>query len=374
MKITEYYAELASIQETLLGSDRHISELEFLDRILLSIQDLPIEKNNWHNARFHIIYNKLDLPSAIQILREAETLSPTPRQSAEIAGNQNHSGDNIRGHINRGRGNPRGRRRGSANIGRVNSRGRIRGGGPNLLNNCDRSSGVSGNGNHRLNINGNNNVGRGNCGFCLRSGHWQKDCSVYQRGACKIGELTLKDVWYVPAFKDIRLISVGALNRDNISVVFEDCVATARTKGIVLFEAPLCDNLYQLVDKPRKSESYIQHSISAHQSGSTAQSPLSIDEMSRVPSNDAELWHFRLAHASYKTISRLSNMPQKPKAISMGENACEACLAGKMKEIFSKKTDNRTSRPACRLHADISGKLPTSVRGYNYFLIIIDDA
>ncbi|KAI0996262.1 hypothetical protein K3495_g11916 [Podosphaera aphanis] len=169
------------------------------------------------------------------------------------------------------------------------------------------------------------------------------------------------DVWYVPAFKDIRLISVGALNRDNISVVFEDCVATARTKGIVLFEAPLCDNLYQLVDKPRKSESHIQHSLSAHQSGSTAQSPLSIDEMSRVPSNDAELWHFRLAHASYKTISRLPNMPQKPKAISKGENACEACLAGKMKETFSKKTDNRTSRPARRLHADISGKLPTSL-------------
>ncbi|KAI0997844.1 hypothetical protein K3495_g10345 [Podosphaera aphanis] len=446
-KITEYYAELASIRKTLLGSDRQISELEILDRILLSIQDLPIEKNNWHNARFHIIYNRLDLLSPIQILREAETLSPTPRQSAKIAGNQNHSSDNIRG-----RGNPRGRRRGSANRGRVNFRGRIRGRGPNLQNNRDRSSGVSGN--HGLNFNGNNNnVGRGNCGFCLRSGHWQKDCSVYQMvrsqyletrsnsnsrdhanvitenqynrddylcpdeqaavvvetalmstyinklswkidsgatrhfsgklgdfsglkrwsspkyvltadgntcpsdgyGTCKIGELTLKHVWYVPAFKDIRLISVGALNRDNISVVFEDCVATARTKGIVLFEAPLCDNLYQLVDKPRKSESHIQHSLSAHQSSSTAQSPLSIDEMSRVPSNDAELWHFRLAHVSYKTISRLPNMPQKPKVISKGENACEACLAGKMKETFSKKTDNRTSRPARRLHADISG-------------------
>ncbi|KAI1004982.1 hypothetical protein K3495_g3242 [Podosphaera aphanis] len=193
-------------------------------------------------------------------------------------------------------------------------------------------------------------------------------------GTCKIGELTLKDVRYVPAFKDIRLISVGALNRDNISVVFEDCVATARTKEIVLFEAPLCDNLYQLVDKPRKSESHVQHSLSAHQSGSTTHSPLPIDEMSRVPSNDAELLHFRLAHASYKTISRLPNMPLKLKAISKGENACEACLAGKMKETLSKKTDNRTFRSARRLPADISGKLPTSVRGYNYFLIIIDDA
>ncbi|KAI1005925.1 hypothetical protein K3495_g2299 [Podosphaera aphanis] len=45
-----------------------------------------------------------------------------------------------------------------------------------------------------------------------------------------------------------------------------------------------------------------------------------------------------------------------------------------MKETFSKKTDNWTHKPARRLHADISGKLPTIVRGYNYFLIIIDDA
>ena len=45
-----------------------------------------------------------------------------------------------------------------------------------------------------------------------------------------------------------------------------------------------------------------------------------------------------------------------------------------MKENFSKKADNRMSQPARRIHADISGKLPTSTRGYNYFLVIIDDA
>ncbi|KAI0992854.1 hypothetical protein K3495_g15330 [Podosphaera aphanis] len=97
MKIMEYYAELASMQKTLLGSDRKIPELEILDRILLSIQDLLIEENNWHNARFHIIYNKFDLPSAIQILREAETPSPTWSQSANIVGNHNQSNDNVTG-------------------------------------------------------------------------------------------------------------------------------------------------------------------------------------------------------------------------------------------------------------------------------------
>ncbi|KAI0992488.1 hypothetical protein K3495_g15697, partial [Podosphaera aphanis] len=70
----------------------------------------------------------------------------------------------------------------------------------------------------------------------------------------------------------------------------------------------------------------------------------------------------------------LPNIPRKPKVCSNAENACEACLAGKLKETYSKKTDNRTAKIARRLHADISGKLPTSMRGYNYFLIVIDDA
>ncbi|RKF56399.1 hypothetical protein OnM2_081035 [Erysiphe neolycopersici] len=45
-----------------------------------------------------------------------------------------------------------------------------------------------------------------------------------------------------------------------------------------------------------------------------------------------------------------------------------------MKETYSKKTVNRTLKIARRLHSDISGKLPTSLHGYNYFLIVIDDA
>ncbi|KAI0993764.1 hypothetical protein K3495_g14419, partial [Podosphaera aphanis] len=199
-------------------------------------------------------------------------------------------------------------------------------------------------------------------------------CTSDGYGLCKIGDLVLKDVWYVPAFKGIRLISVGALNRDGIKVVFEDSIATANKGKDILFTAPLIDGLFQISNQSITPQKSTQHSFSAHQSGCTSQIHISNDEMSRLPSNDSELWHSRLGHASYKTISRLPNIPNKPKPISKGENACEACLAGKMKETFSKKTDNRTSKLACRLHADISGKIPTSIRGYNYFLIVIDDA
>ncbi|KAI0998170.1 hypothetical protein K3495_g10021 [Podosphaera aphanis] len=63
-------------------------------------------------------------------------------------------------------------------------------------------------------------------------------------GTCKIGDLILKDVWYIPAFKDIGLMPVGALNKDGVRLVFENCLATATKDSKILFKAPLQDNLF----------------------------------------------------------------------------------------------------------------------------------
>lgn len=132
-----------------------------------------------------------------------------------------------------------------------------------------------------------------------------------------------------------RLNSVGALNKDGISVAFEENVATAIKNRNVLFEASLLGNLYRLLDEPILPNISSNYMFSAHDAGSTTEVSPPADGISRIPQNDAELWHSRLAHASYNNISRLPNIPQKPKAIRKGEYACEACLAGKMKEYFS---------------------------------------
>ena len=44
-----------------------------------------------------------------------------------------------------------------------------------------------------------------------------------------------------------------------------------------------------------------------------------------------------------------------------------------MKESNRKTTDNRATKKGVRLHADLSGQLPTSFLGYNYYLAIIDN-
>ncbi|KAI0995899.1 hypothetical protein K3495_g12282 [Podosphaera aphanis] len=126
----------------------------------------------------------------------------------------------------------------------------------------------------------------------------------------KIGTLTLKDVWYVPAFKNISLISVGALNKDGISLKFKDGVATGKKDKEVLFHAQMYNDLYQLIDEDLHRENDSQSSFSARQSGGTAEIQIPIDGMSQTPSNADELWHFRLAHASYRTISRLPEIPR----------------------------------------------------------------
>ena len=45
-----------------------------------------------------------------------------------------------------------------------------------------------------------------------------------------------------------------------------------------------------------------------------------------------------------------------------------------MREILSKKTTKREKLPGRGLHLDTTGRIGTSIRGYNYYLLALDDA
>jgi len=66
--------------------------------------------------------------------------------------------------------------------------------------------------------------------------------------------------------------------------------------------------------------------------------------------------------------------PKDKRKLPHGEKLYEPCLAGKMKELFNKKTDKREGRRVKRLYADLSGYYSASVRGFRYFLVISCDA
>ena len=67
-------------------------------------------------------------------------------------------------------------------------------------------------------------------------------------------------------------------------------------------------------------------------------------------------------------------MKMKRHLITAGRRACEDCLAGKMKETYSKTTTSRKTTPGAKLHADTSGRIGISICNYRYFLLVWDDA
>jgi transposase InsO family protein len=182
--------------------------------------------------------------------------------------------------------------------------------------------------------------------------------------------LDLKDVWLVPEFGSIRLISTKALNKDGIAVLLENGKATGIKNQSKVFETANCSELYILESTEKALESTTNPEV---------KEPTEILPETQNPSESAaDLWHRRLGHTNHRDIKKLraasTGMAFIPKIKTDGENSYDSCLAGKMKESFHKKTDSRATKRLRRLHADISGVLPLSIRGFQYYLLVTDDA
>ena len=79
-------------------------------------------------------------------------------------------------------------------------------------------------------------------------------------------------------------------------------------------------------------------------------------------SKDQKILHCRLGYVSYKRIKQLldSNSiglikPKDKRRLSHGEKLYKLCLAGKMKELFNKKTNKQEGKRVQRLYANLSG-------------------
>jgi len=102
------------------------------------------------------------------------------------------------------------------------------------------------------------------------------------------------------------------------------------------------------------------------------------DLQPNVSETDTELWHRRTGHTNYSDLFKLQHsslgIKLKKRAVPVSKSTCEAYLAGKMREILSKKTTKRKKIPSRGLHLDTTGRIGTSIRGYNYYLLALDDA
>ncbi len=67
-------------------------------------------------------------------------------------------------------------------------------------------------------------------------------------------------------------------------------------------------------------------------------------------------------------------MKFKKRVVLVGKSIYEACLAKKIQEILSKKTTKREKILGQGLHFNTIGRIGTLIRGYNYYLLALDDA
>jgi hypothetical protein len=91
--------------------------------------------------------------------------------------------------------------------------------------------------------------------------------------------------------------------------------------------------------------------------------------------------HCRLSYVSYKRIEQLlegnfiSLIKLKDKRrLLYGKKLYELCLAGKIKELFNKKTNKREGKRVRRLYANLSRYYLAFIRGFRYFLVVLCNA
>ncbi|KAI0999082.1 hypothetical protein K3495_g9114 [Podosphaera aphanis] len=447
--IQKFYNHLVAIKATLSGTPRPLQSEDVLQKLLSSI---PQSNPSWQQARFHCLNSNLNLADTMSVLNNISIPAPAEsgnfaRSTENFCGVRHDNSRGKRGgrggfggfgdrgggfHSMHGNFNNRGSR---GNYGRFRDR--------------RNNNNINFNRSYRGNFGEKASKGRSLfCKFCQADGHQRASCSKYHRFAreardetkansaanngfanmaqeyngsayfsdfqdnncfdqkklvttadgnvaestvyweCKIGSLTLKNVWLVPSFS-VRLISVRQLGDYGIDVLFKGSKFIATKDNSVIIYGNLIDGLYQVpsqqicstesaqaVGVTPNPESSTDQSINATTSAIQTQLRPSPIEFNLDFESQAQLWHYRLGHAGYKAIERLAHqgiikLDKRPSKI--GDKACVPCLAGKMKESFNKKAHNRTHQLARRIHVDISGILPESFRGYRYFLLVVDD-
>ena len=99
---------------------------------------------------------------------------------------------------------------------------------------------------------------------------------------------------------------------------------------------------------------------------------------SAASDKEADLWHRRLGHINFKTITTISNqglvrgLPQK--SFSKNEH-CVSCLKGKQhKSSFKSIEESKTTKCLELLHMDLFGPVQVmSLSKKRYCLVIVDD-
>ena len=95
------------------------------------------------------------------------------------------------------------------------------------------------------------------------------------------------------------------------------------------------------------------------------------------PRASVHLWHARLGHPNYRTVtslSRLGYISCSNKWVNIDSEICFGCKLGKSHRLPFSLNDGRCAMPFDCLHYDLWGSSPVlSFTGYRYYAVFIDD-
>jgi len=212
-------------------------------------------------------------------------------------------------------------------------------------------------------------------------------------GTVKLSDrLILHPVFYVPSFH-FNLISVSSLTKTNkkISVHFyhNTCFIQDHTQAWTIGRGDQSNDLYLLnhqspPDTQHSSASLIHPAASSilpasqHHAASFIHpdaSSIHADSQHHTASFvnvSPELWHQRLGHPSMSRVQSLSSNLHIPQKLS--EFHCKICHLSKQKRLPFVSNKKIYEEPFSLIHIDVWGPFHiTSVKGYRYFLTIVDD-
>ena len=175
---------------------------------------------------------------------------------------------------------------------------------------------------------------------------------------------TVEDILYVPGL-GTNLLSIAAVTDVGLSVHFiETRVAISQNQTTLMVGERIGKSLYHLAICPKLSNN--------HKTKYSA--------CFAVPSSTSmALWHQRLAHTSYRTISKMATNEEVhglniPNNKATPTHPCPGCLSGKMHRLPFPIGRTRANQTGQLIHADVCGPMhvPTP-SGARFFVLFTDD-
>lgn len=168
-------------------------------------------------------------------------------------------------------------------------------------------------------------------------------------------ECILKEVYFIPTLRN-NIVSLGQLSENGHKIVMKDdylWIYNAANK-LVLKVRKSANRLYKVITKESKE----------------------VCMLTKAEEN-AWLWHLRLGHVNFKSLSLMSkgNMARGLPDLVQLRELCEGCLLSKQtRRPFPSQTDFLAKERLDLIHGDICGPIsPTTPSGNKYFLLLVDD-